>query len=106
MESTASNVERAILAQLDNPASELVRRVTECNQIVLHNYRAETPRACICGLLGCERGFAITLIPNQALYPKFCEQHRSEHRRRLFLERFTTGDRSSRHQVRVFSAPT
>jgi hypothetical protein len=101
MEPVISNVERAILTQLSQPESELVRRVTEHNQIVLHNFRIETQRECSCALLGCDRAFKITLIPNQALYPKYCESHRSEFRRRHFLER----QKPALHLVRIFNPP-
>jgi hypothetical protein len=101
MEPVISNVERAILNQLSKPESELVKRVTEHNQILLHNYHAETPRECSCGLMGCDQTFQVTLIPNQALYPKFCESHRSEFRRRHFLER----QKSAMQFVRIFNAP-
>lgn len=109
MEPVVSNVERALLGQLDNPSSALVKRVTENNQILLHNFKIETRRLCACGLMGCEREFAITLIPNQALYPKFCEEHRTTHRRRIFLERLLRSRPDAGvgqfWPVRIFSAP-
>jgi len=106
MEPVISNVERAILKQLENPDSELVRRVSENNQILLHNFSVETVKKCSCGLLGCLRSFAITLIPNQALYPKFCENHRTRHRRRLFLDRLAHREKASLEMVKVFSPAT
>ena len=87
MEQPASNVERALLRQLENPSSPLVKRVMENNQILLHNYQVEIPRVCECGLMGCANTFDIILIPNQSLYPRFCEEHRTEHRRRVFMDR-------------------
>jgi hypothetical protein len=79
------NVEKAILAEMEKPDSRLIERVTRHNQIIAHNYRASTERACECQLLGCARTFTLTLIPNQVLYPKYCENHRSEFRRENFL---------------------
>ncbi len=81
------NVEKAILARLDQPESTLMLRVTRNNQILLHNFQAEVAKKCRCALEGCERAFGITLIPNQLLYPKFCDEHRSEFRREFHLQR-------------------
>ena len=82
---TAGNIERALLAQLRRgltaEESPLLRRVLRNNQILLHNYRAEAIKDCRCALEGCDRAFPIVLIPNQALYPKYCKAHRSEFRR-------------------------
>lgn len=88
---TVGNIERAILADLraglTAETSPLIARVLRNNQILLHNYRAETIKDCRCRLEGCERIFPIVLIPNQALYPKFCAAHRSEYRREFHRER-------------------
>lgn len=83
----ASNVEKAIVAQLGKPDSPLLRRVTQCNQIWLHNYSVEAVKTCRCGLPGCGMPFEITLIPNQVVYPKFCEAHRTEYRREFHLQK-------------------
>ena len=81
------NVEKAILAGMANSgaARVLIERITRNNQLIFHNYRESAERECDCQLLGCPRVFRVTLIPNQALYPKFCEDHRNEYRRRNFL---------------------
>ena len=84
---TAGN-EKAILARLGDPDSPLLQRVLRNNQILLHNYRAEVAKNCRCLLAGCARAFEITLIPNQVLYPKFCEEHRSEFRREFHLQQY------------------
>ena len=82
---TASNIERALLGELRKGLTEedspLLRRVLRNNQILLHNYRAEAIKDCRCPLEGCDRSFSIILIPNQTLYPKYCNAHRSEFRR-------------------------
>ncbi len=80
----AANVEKAILAHLDNPDSVLIRRVTRNNQIWLHNYKVETDKTCRCQLPGCSNAFIVTLIPNQVVYPKYCPGHRNEFRRSRF----------------------
>lgn len=83
------DVEKAILADMAKPGtSPLIERVTRNNQIILHNYRKAVDKTCDCQLLGCRQEFPVTLIPNQVLYPKFCEEHRSEFRRENFLRLF------------------
>ena len=84
---SAGNVEKAILAEMGKARSGLIDRVTLHNQIFLHNYTEEVRRACECQLIGCAQSFELTLIPNQVLYPKYCEKHRSEYRRENFLRR-------------------
>ena len=84
---TMGNVEKALLAQMGNPDSPLLRRVTRNNQILLHNYQAEVIKHCACALPGCGNTFALVLIPNQILYPKFCREHRTEYRREFHLQR-------------------
>jgi hypothetical protein len=87
---TAANIERALLAQLraghSGETSPLIARVLRHNQILLHNYRSESIKDCRCALDGCDNLFAIVLIPNQTLYPKFCAAHRSEYRREFHRE--------------------
>ena len=83
----AGNVEKALLAQMGNPDSPLIKRVTRNNQILLHNYTVEVIKSCRCALSGCGNSFAMVLIPNQILYPKFCREHRTEYRREFHLQR-------------------
>ncbi len=83
------NVEKAILAEMGKPRSGLIDRVTRHNQILMHNYKQSVARSCECQLLGCPRSFSIILVPNQVLYPKYCEAHRSEFRRQNFLRGFS-----------------
>jgi hypothetical protein len=83
-----SNVEKAILAGLRKPKSNLIDRVTVHNQIILHNFTQSVERVVGCQLMGCCQKFSLSLIPNQVLYPKFCEVHRSEFRRQNFLRQF------------------
>lgn len=85
-----SNVERAILLDLarsrdTGEMSLLLQKVVGCNQILLHNYQQGVRRDFECALKGCGKRFELRVIPNQVLYPKYCEAHRTEHRRRHFL---------------------
>lgn len=93
---TSSNIERAILAQLraghTAETSPLLSRVLRNNRILLHNFRAPSIKDCHCDLEGCPKGFPVILIPNQTLYPRFCSDHRTEHRRALHRERLALAD--------------
>ncbi len=81
-----SNVEKAILRDLASGAdTALIRRVSRENQIILHNFQRPITKKHSCQLIGCCRPFSIVLIPNQVIYPKYCDQHRTEHRRAQFL---------------------
>ncbi|GEM_PF-1475911 len=82
------NVEKAILSEMRKPQSNLIDRVTLHNQIILHNFKQSVERSVGCQLIGCCHNFPLTIIPNQILYPKYCEEHRSEFRRRNFLRQF------------------
>ena len=35
---------------------------------------------CVC----CEKPFEVMILPRQYVYPKFCEEHRNEHKRKIF----------------------
>jgi hypothetical protein len=88
---TVGNVERALLAQLrgghTEETSPLLARVLRNNRILLHNYQVPVIRDCRCDLEGCDAAFAVVLIPYQALYPRYCRDHRTEHRRAIHRER-------------------
>lgn len=99
------DVEKAILAEMVKPGSPLIERVTRNNQIILHNFRKAVEKICDCQLLGCRQEFAITLVPNQVLYPKYCTEHRSEFRRGNFLKQFAAPEAAYRIEaVRVVRA--
>ena len=81
-----NNPEDAILKSLATDTnSEFLSRVKENNQIIKHNFKKEHIRTLNCALEKCSKPFDITLVPNQVLYPKYCEEHRTEHRRLQFL---------------------
>jgi hypothetical protein len=103
---STGNVEKAILAEMGKARSGLIDRVTLHNQIFLHNYTEAVRRACDCQLIGCTQTFELTLIPNQVLYPKYCEEHRSEYRRANFVRQFAAHPEVYRFEnVRVIAEP-
>ena len=80
-----NNPEDAILKSLaENTNSEFISRVQENNQIIKHNFKKEHNRTLTCDLEKCSKLFTITLVPNQVLYPRYCEDHRTTHRRLQF----------------------
>lgn len=40
-----------------------------------------------CGLAGCSRTYAYTVLPRLHVYPKYCPEHRTEYRRMLYAKR-------------------
>ena len=48
-----------------------------------------------CSLPGCGRMYSFTLYPDHTVYPMYCEEHRSEHKRRHFLQMAGKGKRPS-----------
>ena len=55
------------------------------NQLIEHKLNKCELAVMKCELEGCEKEFTVLLIPNVNVYPKFCEDHRSEHRRKMFV---------------------
>lgn len=49
------------------------------NQIINHNHSIATVRIYNCS--HCNKPFNITLYPTVNIYPKYCEEHRNEHKR-------------------------
>ncbi len=81
-----SNVEHALLRQLKKGNGALLDRVKTANRIYLHNYQVEVKKRFTCQLEGCSKQYSVKLIPNQVLYPKYCEEHRTIHRRQHFIK--------------------
>ena len=40
-----------------------------------------------CALEGCDEEFKVLFIPSVNVYPKYCPEHRCEHKRIMFLEK-------------------
>jgi len=54
------------------------------NQVIEHNYKITTKMMIKCQLEGCNNEFEITISPRTFIFPKFCENHRSEYKRKMF----------------------
>lgn len=80
-----SGVEKALLQHLEWGGSSLLDRVRISNNILLHNYQVSVNKQLHCPLEGCQNSFEIALIPGQIIYPKFCPEHRTPHRRQQFV---------------------
>lgn len=55
------------------------------NQVFKHNFNETTQVEFTCHLEGCEKKFIINVLPKQTVYPKYCEEHRNDFKRELFL---------------------
>ncbi len=58
--------------------------VDETNQIIEHDNKSAKKITAICEC--CLKEFEITLIPKVKKYPKYCEEHRNEHKRLVYLK--------------------
>ena len=54
------------------------------NQIFQNNYYYPTDVEFLCALQGCKNRFKIKAYSKQEVYPKYCEEHRSEFKREQF----------------------
>jgi hypothetical protein len=56
------------------------------NQILEHDYQTVKTITQTCALDGCGKEFDVKVFPRQFVYPKYCPEHRNEHKRNSFLE--------------------
>jgi hypothetical protein len=63
-----------------------VDTIISLNQIIEHKTVLCPTKTCKCGLEGCYNTFEIKLLPRVTIYPKFCEEHRNEYKRNLFIK--------------------
>jgi hypothetical protein len=59
----------------------------DINQIIRHEELYCKTIMLKCSIENCFSHFNITLIPGVYVYPKYCPDHRSEHKRELFLKK-------------------
>jgi hypothetical protein len=50
-----------------------------------HKFIEATDVEFTCQLSGCNRKYMLKVIPKLFIYPKYCEEHRSEFKRAFFL---------------------
>ncbi len=62
-----------------------IEDVTRDNQIIEHENSEVTAIQASCALEGCSEQFEIRLYPKQYVYPKYCPEHRNDHKRRKHL---------------------
>lgn len=59
--------------------------VTLKNQFVQHEYTNVETVIHACALEGCKEIFEVKIFPKQYVYPKYCPEHRNEHKRKSHL---------------------
>lgn len=58
------------------------------NMIINHDLKSGyEERIFNCSLYGCPNSFIIRILPKQYVYPKYCEEHRNEYRRMLYIKK-------------------
>jgi hypothetical protein len=60
--------------------------VTVRNQVLEHDFKTVKTLVQKCALEGCGQEFDVKIFPKQFIYPKFCPEHRNEHKRKSFLD--------------------
>lgn len=56
------------------------------NRVIEHSYTVVQEITVPCALEGCENQFEIKVYPKQFVYPKYCPEHRNEHKRKKHIE--------------------
>jgi hypothetical protein len=64
----------------------VVEHVTEKNQVLEHVYDRVKTVVMNCALEGCNAPFEVKVYPRQFVYPKYCPEHRNEHKRNKHVE--------------------
>tara|TARA_Y100000310_G_scaffold331242_1_gene404458 strand:- start:4623 stop:4979 length:357 start_codon:yes stop_codon:yes gene_type:complete len=56
------------------------------NVVIKHKHTEIQEEIHNCALEGCTEMFNLTLIPNQTIYPKYCNDHRNPYKREFFTK--------------------
>ena len=77
--------ERALRRILSGESSDqrLKARIEAQNRLIPHQLAAGEDRDLICDHPGCQAIFTVRLVPGQIVYPRWCPEHRTPHRRSL-----------------------
>jgi len=62
------------------------KQLGESNQNIKHKFTEATDTIRTCALNGCSCEFKVRLIPNQKVYPKYCNEHRNAFKREFFTK--------------------
>lgn len=71
------------------------------NMIFKHEFIGVTKVEFICYLDGCKNKFINNIYPKQYIYPKYCEEHRVEFKRELFLKKQKTEQKCYQNKEEV-----
>lgn len=64
----------------------VVQDVSVNNMVIEHSHTVVQTLMVNCALEGCSNQFEIKVYPKQFVYPKYCPEHRNEHKRHNHLE--------------------
>jgi hypothetical protein len=62
------------------------KKIDNVNKIIKHSHKSSFKIIEKCEL--CQKEFELTLLPKIFKYPKYCENHRNEHKRNMYLKNF------------------
>jgi hypothetical protein len=66
-------------------AKKIEEEILSPNQTIKHAYNDPIILMMKCKLPGCENKFEIKVFPSVFIYPKYCKDHRNEHKRNMFI---------------------
>jgi len=70
----------------------ITEHVTVKNQVLDHEYTNVKTIIENCALDGCKNQFEVKIFPKQYVYPKYCPEHRNEHKRKSHLSQIAGKD--------------
>ncbi len=65
----------------------------ECNLLLETTEKKPLVKSMTCSLDGCQRQYSFTVYPDHKIYPRYCENHRTEHQRNHFSRMQAQGRR-------------
>ncbi len=70
-----------------------IPKAEECNLVIDTPESKPQVQTMTCALDGCARRYTFTVYPDHNIYPRYCENHRTEHQRHHFLRMQSQGRR-------------
>ena len=61
----------------------------DLNLVLSYNNEEPEDKILQCSLDGCNTPYSVHLIPKQTIYPRYCQEHRNEFKRNLFIKNLT-----------------
>jgi hypothetical protein len=63
-----------------------IKKIDEINIYHDYNNADQIDLDLVCSLDGCGKVYTVKILPGLFIYPKYCELHRNEHKRKMFIK--------------------